>query len=132
MPTAGSPRGPGAPRQDGYLFIEGRADDTINRGGENISPAEIEEALATHPRYRDVAVFGVPPITGATELSAVIVPAKTDQRGRGLPATGANQVRSSRTPDRIMFATESIYRHWQTAPPGARQTSTDSQEAPWS
>src|SRR5690606_10376355 len=34
---------------DGYLFIEGRADDTIIRGGENIAPAEIEEVLLTHP-----------------------------------------------------------------------------------
>jgi len=35
--------------RDGYLFIEGRADDTIIRGGENISPAEIEDVLSGTP-----------------------------------------------------------------------------------
>ena len=35
--------------EDGYLFIEGRADDTIIRGGENIAPAEIEDVLLQHP-----------------------------------------------------------------------------------
>ena len=39
---------------DGYLFIEGRADDTIIRGGENIAPAEIEEALLRHPAVAEV------------------------------------------------------------------------------
>jgi acyl-CoA synthetase (AMP-forming)/AMP-acid ligase II len=34
---------------DGYLFIEGRSDDTIIRGGENLAPAEIEDVLLDHP-----------------------------------------------------------------------------------
>jgi acyl-CoA synthetase (AMP-forming)/AMP-acid ligase II len=37
---------------DGYLFIGGRADDTIIRGGENIAPAEIEDVLVGHPDAR--------------------------------------------------------------------------------
>jgi len=41
-------------RRDGYLFIEGRTDDTIIRGGENIAPAEIEEVLVQHPAVADV------------------------------------------------------------------------------
>ena len=45
---------------EGYLFIEGRADDTIIRGGENIAPAEIEEVLMQHPAVGDAAVVGVP------------------------------------------------------------------------
>jgi acyl-CoA synthetase (AMP-forming)/AMP-acid ligase II len=44
---------------DGYLFIEGRSDDTIIRGGENIAPAAIEDALLSHPSVADVAVVGV-------------------------------------------------------------------------
>lgn len=36
---------------DGYLFIGGRSDDTIIRGGENIAPAEIEDVLVEHPTY---------------------------------------------------------------------------------
>ena len=43
---------------DGYLFIGGRSDDTIIRGGENIAPAEIEDVLVEHPSVRDCAVVG--------------------------------------------------------------------------
>jgi fatty-acyl-CoA synthase len=45
---------------DGYIKITGRAKDTIIRGGENISPREIEEFLHTHPKVSDVQVVGVP------------------------------------------------------------------------
>ncbi|OBG93754.1 AMP-dependent synthetase, partial [Mycobacterium sp. E136] len=44
--------------EDGYLFIGGRSDDTIIRGGENIAPAEIEDVLVEHPAVRDCAVVG--------------------------------------------------------------------------
>jgi acyl-CoA synthetase (AMP-forming)/AMP-acid ligase II len=44
----------------GYLFLGGRSDDVIIRGGENISPGEVEDVLAGHPDVRNVAVVGVP------------------------------------------------------------------------
>ena len=44
---------------DGYLFIDGRADDVIVRGGENISPGEIEDVLRTHSAVKDVAAVAV-------------------------------------------------------------------------
>ena len=49
-----------AMREDGYLKITGRAKDMIIRGGENISPREIEEFLHTHPAIAEVQVVGVP------------------------------------------------------------------------
>ena len=45
---------------DGYFRITGRAKDMIIRGGENISPREIEELLHTHPSVTDVQVIGIP------------------------------------------------------------------------
>ena len=44
----------------GYLFIDGRADDVIVRGGENISPGEIEDVIRTHAAIKDVAAVAVP------------------------------------------------------------------------
>lgn len=45
---------------DGYLFLEGRDDDTIIRGAENIAPAEIEDVILAHPGVREATVVGVP------------------------------------------------------------------------
>ncbi len=46
--------------EDGYLFIKGRLREVINRGGENIAPREVEEALIQHPAIHEVAVVGRP------------------------------------------------------------------------
>jgi len=45
---------------DGYLYLDGRLKEMILRGGENISPAEVEQALLSHPAVRDAVCFGVP------------------------------------------------------------------------
>jgi acyl-CoA synthetase (AMP-forming)/AMP-acid ligase II len=44
---------------EGFLYVEGRLDDVIVRGGENISPGEVEDVLRAHPDVADVAVAGV-------------------------------------------------------------------------
>jgi acyl-CoA synthetase (AMP-forming)/AMP-acid ligase II len=45
---------------DGFLWVEGRTSDTINRGGLKIVPHEVEEVLREHPRVADACVAGVP------------------------------------------------------------------------
>jgi acyl-CoA synthetase (AMP-forming)/AMP-acid ligase II len=45
--------------RDGYLYLEGRLKEMILRGGENISPAEIEQALLAHPAVTDAVCFGI-------------------------------------------------------------------------
>jgi fatty-acyl-CoA synthase len=57
---------------DGYFRITGRAKDTIIRGGENISPREIEELLYQHPAVGDVQVLGVPDLRFGEEVLACI------------------------------------------------------------
>lgn len=59
---------------DGYCHIVGRVKDMIIRGGENISPREIEEFLYRHPKIRDVQAFGVPDRKYGEEVCAWIVP----------------------------------------------------------
>jgi acyl-CoA synthetase (AMP-forming)/AMP-acid ligase II len=87
----------------GYLFIEGRADDTIIRGGENIAPAEIEDVLLAHPGIVDAAVVGVSDPEWGQRLVAVLV-------GDGDPAEirrwVRERLRSSKTPDTIVFRAE--------------------------
>ena len=58
---------------DGYLFLSGRADDVIVRGGENISPAEIEDVLISHPAVADAAVLAIPSEEWGETVGAVIV-----------------------------------------------------------
>ena len=85
---------------DGYLFIEGRADDTIIRGGENIAPAEIEDVLLAHPGIVEAAVLGLPDPEWGQRLVAVLV-------GSGDPAEirqwVKDRLRSAKTPDLIVF-----------------------------
>ena len=60
--------------EGGYLFIGGRSDDTIIRGGENIAPAEIEDVLVEHPQVRDVAVVGADDPEWGQIIVAVVCP----------------------------------------------------------
>jgi acyl-CoA synthetase (AMP-forming)/AMP-acid ligase II len=87
----------------GYLFIEGRADDTIIRGGENIAPAEIEDVLLDHPGIVEAAVIGVPDPEWGQRLVAVVVgeadPSEIRQWVR-------DRLRSSKTPDAVVFRSE--------------------------
>jgi fatty-acyl-CoA synthase len=55
---------------DGYVHIVGRLKDMIIRGGENISPREIEEVLHTHPAVGEVQVIGVPSAKYGEEVMA--------------------------------------------------------------
>lgn len=49
----------GSVDDDGFIWIHGRADDVINRGGFKIFPAEVEDCLEAHPQVREAVVFGV-------------------------------------------------------------------------
>lgn len=89
---------------DGYLFIEGRSDDTIIRGAENIAPAEIEDVLMRHASVLDAAVVGVPDQEWGQRVVAVAV------LRQGHPASATelqdfvrSALRSSKTPDQVEF-----------------------------
>ena len=88
--------------EDGYLFVEGRLDDVIVRGGENISPGEIEDVLRTHSKVTDVAVLGVPHDDWGEQVAAVVVtsePVSTDE----LASLVKGQLRSTKTPELWVF-----------------------------
>ncbi|MBB2773101.1 UNVERIFIED_ORG: acyl-CoA synthetase (AMP-forming)/AMP-acid ligase II [Mycolicibacterium obuense] len=89
---------------DGYLFIGGRSDDTIIRGGENIAPSEIEEVLVEHPHVREVVVVGMDDPEWGQIIVAVVVPEPgAEPMAEELRDFARKTLRGSRTPDRIVF-----------------------------
>lgn len=92
---------------DGYLFLEGRADDVIIRGGENISAAEVEDALLRCEGVAQAAVVGLLDDEWGERVAAVVVA----QDGVTLePEALRTAVRahlgSLKTPDRVVFAAD--------------------------
>jgi acyl-CoA synthetase (AMP-forming)/AMP-acid ligase II len=61
--------------EDGYLFLEGRRDDTIITGGVNVYPQEVEAVLHDHPAVTECAVYGREHPEWGQEVCALVVPA---------------------------------------------------------
>ncbi len=90
---------------DGYLFIEGRSDDTIIRGGENIAPAEIEEVLLRHPDVAQCAVVGLPDDEWGQRIAAVVVPRPgATVEAADIQAFARRSLRGSKTPEVVSIA----------------------------
>ncbi|MGA0606642.1 class I adenylate-forming enzyme family protein [Phenylobacterium sp. VNQ135] len=85
--------------EEGYLFVEGRLDDVIVRGGENMSPGEIEDVLREHPAVADVAVLGLPDTEWGERVAAIIVPRATKPSPQELVDFVRARLRSSKTPE---------------------------------
>lgn len=95
--------------EDGYLFLEGRLDDVIVRGGENIAPVEIEDVLRKHPAVADVAVFGVADDHWGEKVACVVVPAGEKPTFAALGAWVREHLRSTKTPEAWAFRAELPY-----------------------
>jgi long-chain acyl-CoA synthetase len=59
--------------EEGFIFIVDRKKDMINRGGENIYPREVEMAIETHPKVREVSVIGVPDPALTEQVKAYVI-----------------------------------------------------------
>lgn len=94
----------------GFLYLDGRADDVIVRGGENISPGEIEDVLSEHPAVSDVAVVALPDEQWGEAVGAVIVLRdKATTTVTELQEWVKQRLRSSRVPSFIIFKSELPY-----------------------
>lgn len=94
----------------GYLFLDGRADDVIVRGGENISPGEIEEVLLAHAAVADAAVVAMPSEQwGETVGAAVVLKRPAAASVAELQQWVRQSLRSSRVPERIVFRDQLPY-----------------------
>ena len=93
---------------EGFLFIDGRADDVIVRGGENMSPGEIEDVLLEHPAVSDAAVVGIPSEEWGEAVVAALVISDAVTTAE-LQAWVKERMRSSRVPERLEFWDELPY-----------------------
>jgi acyl-CoA synthetase (AMP-forming)/AMP-acid ligase II len=90
---------------DGYLFLAGRADDVIVRGGENLSPGEIEDVLLGHPAIADACAVGMPSVEWGEAVGVALVL----REGHACPDEAElkelirARLRSSRVPESIRF-----------------------------
>ncbi|MEY2942572.1 MAG: hypothetical protein RLY97_586, partial [Pseudomonadota bacterium] len=95
----------------GFLFLSGRADDVIVRGGENMSPGEIEDVLLAHPAIADAAAVAVP----CKEWGEAVGIAVVTRDGHDQPSENElkdlirARLRSSRVPDRVLFISQLPY-----------------------
>ena len=86
----------------GFLFVEGRLDDVIVRGGENMSPGEIEDVLLQHPMVAEAAVTGIPDDEwGEAVAAAVVLESRAAAGEAELQGWVRDRLRSSRTPTLI-------------------------------
>jgi oxalate---CoA ligase len=87
---------------EGYLFVTGRLREMINRGGEKIAPAEIDEVLRTHPAVADAAAFAIPdPRLGEEIAAAVVLREEGPVKERTLRRWVAGRVSPHKIPRRI-------------------------------
>ena len=99
----------------GYLFVQGRNDDVIIRGGENMSPGEIEDVLLTHPAVKEAAAIGVADEQWGEKVVAVVVLAdEAAAPGAGVDESEIQELvrrrlRSSRVPAHVVVVDELPY-----------------------
>jgi acyl-CoA synthetase (AMP-forming)/AMP-acid ligase II len=95
----------------GFLYVDGRLDDVIVRGAENISPGEVEDVLHTHPSVAEAAVIGIPDTEWGEAVAAVVVlrPGAAPVDEAELQGWVKERLRSTKTPTVIDFRAELPY-----------------------
>jgi len=115
---------------DGTYTFVGREKEIIRRRGENLSPAEVEEALATHPSVAEVAVVGVPSDLTEEEVKAFVVLASGAAADpAGLHAWGTDRLTRYKVPRYIEFVAE--LPHTPTGRVAKHQLAKDRTPAEW-
>jgi acyl-CoA synthetase (AMP-forming)/AMP-acid ligase II len=93
--------------EEGYLFLTGRLKEQINRGGEKISPIEVDEVLLRHPAVAEALTFAIPHDKLGEEVGAAVVLREGhDISERALRADLSDQLAAFKVPKRIIFVKE--------------------------
>ena len=97
----------GALSEDGYLSLTGRLKEIINRGGEKISPREVDEILMEHPAVMQVVTFAMPhPKLGEEVAAAVVLRESHNATERELRDFAATKLADFKVPRKILFLAE--------------------------
>ena len=92
---------------DGYLYLADRIKDMIITGGENVYPAEVENALYSHPAVADVAVIGVPDAKWGEAVKAIVVPVAGETPDPAtLIAWARERIAAYKAPKTVEFRTD--------------------------
>jgi acetyl-CoA synthetase len=93
--------------EDGYWFLHGRSDDTLNIAGKRVGPAELESAAVGHPAVKEAAAIGVPhAVKGEVAwIFCCLLPGDTpsDELASSIAAAIADDLGKAFKPDRILF-----------------------------
>ncbi|MFQ5704565.1 MAG: acyl--CoA ligase [Gemmatimonadales bacterium] len=93
--------------EDGYLFLTGRLKEIINRGGEKISPLEVDEVLLRHPAVAQAVTFGMPHDKLGEEVAAAVVLAEGASITEGeVRDYAAEHLTDFKVPRKIVFLNE--------------------------
>ena len=111
---------------EGYIYLAGRAKDTIKRGGEMVSPEEVEGVLRTHPAVDDAAVIGVPDVEWGEQVRAVVTLRRTrpGPASRSWWSTAGAAWRASRSRSRSCSSTSCRATRWARCSSGCCGRST--------
>jgi acyl-CoA synthetase (AMP-forming)/AMP-acid ligase II len=91
---------------EGYLFLTGRKKELINKGGEKISPAEIDNVLRSHPGVREAMTFRIDDPVFGEDISAMVVPANGPVTEEELRRFVLDRLIQFKVPKRIYFVDE--------------------------
>ncbi len=93
--------------EDGFVFVTGRSKELIIKGGENIAPREIDEALMKHPAVLEAAAVGIPDANyGQDIMACVVLKPGTDCTAEALAAYSQQELGKFKTPKIIKFVSE--------------------------
>ncbi len=96
--------------EDGFWFLHGRSDDTMNVAGKRLGPAEVESALAEHPAVAESAAVGIPHPVKGEAIWCFVVAKRDHEAGEGLAAelsgVVAGHLGKAFKPERVVFVDE--------------------------
>jgi acyl-CoA synthetase (AMP-forming)/AMP-acid ligase II len=91
---------------DGYLTLTGRLKEIINRGGEKMSPREVDEVLMDHPAVAQVVTFGMPHPKLGEEVGAVVVLREGQRHREGAARVRGQRLADFKVPKKVLFLAE--------------------------